>query len=53
LDAVKLTTAQIYWPVSGRSIHGRGVLPEDGARVAVGGVYGDVAIEACLNALNA
>lgn len=53
LDAVKLTTAQIYWPVSERSIHGRGVLPEDGAKVAVGGVYGDVAIEACLKALNA
>lgn len=29
--AVKLTTAQICWPKSGRCIHGRGVLPEDGA----------------------
>lgn len=30
-DAVKLTTAKICWPVSGNCIHGRGVLPEDGA----------------------
>ncbi len=30
-DALKLTTAEIRWPVSDRSIHGRGVLPEDGA----------------------
>ncbi len=29
--AVKLTTAKICWPTSGRCIHGRGVLPEDGA----------------------
>ena len=30
-DAVKLTTAVIRWPVSNNCIHGRGVLPEDGA----------------------
>ncbi len=30
LDALKLTTAEIKWP-NGHSIHGRGVLPEDGA----------------------
>ncbi len=29
--AIKLTTAEIRWPVSGTSIHDRGVLPEDGA----------------------
>lgn len=29
--AVKLTTAVIRWPVSNHCIHGRGVLPEDGA----------------------
>ena len=29
--AVKLTTAVIRWPVSNRCIHGRGILPEDGA----------------------
>lgn len=32
-DAVKLTTARICWPLSGNCIHGRGVLPEDGAQV--------------------
>ncbi len=32
-DALKLTTAEIRWP-KGNSIHGRGVLPEDGAKVA-------------------
>ena len=30
-DALKLTTAEIFWPKSNRSIHGRGILPEDGA----------------------
>ncbi len=29
-DAIKLTTAEIRWPVTENSIHGRGVLPEDG-----------------------
>ena len=31
-DAITLTTAEIRWPVSNNSIHGRGVLPADGAR---------------------
>ena len=30
-DAITLTTAEIRWPVSNNSIHGRGILPEDGA----------------------
>ena len=30
-DAIKLTTALIRWPLSNNCIHGRGVLPEDGA----------------------
>lgn len=29
--AMKLTTATVHWPVSGTCIHGRGILPEDGA----------------------
>ncbi|MBE7085610.1 MAG: hypothetical protein E7366_00450 [Clostridiales bacterium] len=29
--AIKLTTAQIRWPVSDTCIHDRGILPEDGA----------------------
>ena len=30
-DFLKLTTAELKWPVSGTSIHARGILPEDGA----------------------
>lgn len=30
-DFLKLTTAELRWPVSGKSIHARGILPEDGA----------------------
>ena len=52
LDAVKLTTAEICWPVSGRSIHGRGVLPEDGAKVAPTSDFGDGEIALALKALN-
>ena len=29
--AIKLTTAQIRWPISNTCIHDRGVLPQDGA----------------------
>ena len=32
VDAIKLTTAQIYWPKSENCIHGRGILPEDGTK---------------------
>jgi C-terminal processing protease CtpA/Prc len=31
-DAIKLTTAKIFWPKSGNCIHGRGILPADGAK---------------------
>ncbi|MBE5752440.1 MAG: hypothetical protein E7343_00035 [Clostridiales bacterium] len=33
-DAIKLTTAKITWPKSGNCIHGRGILPEDGAKTS-------------------
>jgi C-terminal processing protease CtpA/Prc len=33
LDAVKLTTAKMLWPVSGNCIHGIGILPSNGALV--------------------
>ncbi len=42
--ANKLTTAQIYWPLSDTCIHGRGILPEDGANTvtaAAAVTYGD------------
>ena len=32
--AIKLTTAQVFWPISGNCIHGRGILPEDGTKVS-------------------
>ncbi len=32
-DIVKLTTAEVRWPVTKKSIHGRGVLPTDGVKV--------------------
>ena len=34
-DAITLTTAEIRWPVSNNSIHGRGILPEDGTVVCI------------------
>lgn len=41
--AVKLTTAQIFWP-NGKTIHGKGITTQDGARAsyaASNGEYGD------------
>lgn len=32
IDAIKLTVAKIYWPKSENCIHGRGILPQDGAK---------------------
>lgn len=32
-DAITLTTAEIRWPVSNNSIHGRGILPQDGTLI--------------------
>lgn len=50
-DAVKLTTATIRWPVTGKTIHGVGVLPEDGALV-VGETYkADGEVTAAIEAL--
>ena len=42
--AMKLTTAKIYWPKSGNCIHGRGVLPEDGAKTVQESYEKDVEI---------
>ncbi len=36
-DAIKLTTAKLFWPVSGNCIHGRGYLPKDGAKTVAQG----------------
>ena len=51
LDALKLTTAEIRWPVSDKSIHGKGILPEDGAKTAKENGYGDEEIEKALEVL--
>jgi carboxyl-terminal processing protease len=50
-DAIRLTTAEIRWPVSNRSIHDRGVLPEDGAKSVPANHYGDGEIESALTTL--
>ncbi len=51
LDAVKLTTAEIHWPISGKSIHGKGVLPKDGAKTSMEDGYGDGEIEKAVQKL--
>lgn len=50
-DAVKLTTARICWPVSGHCIHGRGVLPSDGALVAPENSDFEQELQGCLQVL--
>lgn len=50
-DAIKLTTAEIRWPVTGYSIHARGVLPEDGTATVAESYEGDSEIENALKAL--
>lgn len=47
-DAVTLTTAYIYWPVSGNCIHGRGVLPEDGAHTVAENYERDAELSAVI-----
>ena len=50
VDAIKLTTAKIYWPVSGNCIHGVGVTVENGCKTVQEGV-GDAEINAALQLL--
>ncbi|MBQ9114047.1 MAG: PDZ domain-containing protein [Clostridia bacterium] len=47
-DALKLTTAEIRWPVSKTSIHGRGILPEDGAKTVKEAYGKDLEINAAI-----
>lgn len=47
-DAIKLTVAQIYWPKSGNCIHGRGILPEDGAKTVSESYEKDVEITSAI-----
>ena len=48
VDAIKLTTAQIYWPKSETCIHGRGILPEDGTKTVAENYEKDVEINAAI-----
>lgn len=50
-EAVKLTTAQIYWPTSGNCIHGRGILRTDGALTVAENTVNDGELSAAINAL--
>ena len=49
--AIKLTTAELKWPVTGHSIHGRGILPEDGTKTAAENYDGDKEIEEAVSKL--
>lgn len=50
-EAIKLTTARIFWPISGTSIHGRGILPQDGALQTQEKTYGDAEIGKAIEVL--
>ena len=53
-EAIKLTTAQIYWP-NGRTIHDVGITVNDGAiasPAASFGEYGDAELESILSAIS-
>lgn len=50
-DAVKLTTATICWPISGNCIHGRGILPDDGAKTVAESYGADTEITQALQIL--
>jgi carboxyl-terminal processing protease len=50
-DAIKLTTAKIRWPVSNRSIHDQGILPQDGAKTVPAQFYTDREIESAMAVL--
>ena len=48
---IKLTTAEIRWPVTRTSIHGRGVLPEDGTKTVQEGVTDEAELAAAIRVL--
>ena len=49
--AAKLTTATVHWPLSNRCIHGRGILPEDGALQVAENVDFEAELNAALTVL--
>ena len=50
-DAIKLTTARICWPISQRSIHKRGILPQDGTKTVAAGANDEAELEAAIKVL--
>ncbi|MBQ9713796.1 MAG: hypothetical protein IJV83_00565 [Clostridia bacterium] len=50
-DVIKLTTAELRWPISGHSIHMRGVLPTDGTKTTAGNYNGDEELIAAIETL--
>ena len=50
-DMMKLTTAEILWPVTKTSIHDRGVLPEDGTKTVQEGVTDEEELSAAIKVL--
>lgn len=50
-DALKLTTAQIRWPISDICIHDRGILSTDGTKTVIRDYHGDNELLAALKAL--
>lgn len=50
-DALKLTTAKIRWPKTDTCIHGRGVLPSDGAKTVAEDTVNDGELTAAITRL--
>lgn len=50
-DAITLTTAEIRWPLSDRSIHGRGVVPQDGVKTVEGNIDYELETQNAIKAL--
>ena len=50
-DIMKLTTAEVRWPVTKYSIHGRGVLPEDGVKTVKEGATEEEELVAAIEVL--
>lgn len=51
-DAIKLTTAEIRWPLTNNSIHGRGILPSDGTKTVQEGITDEEEIAAAIALFN-
>ena len=47
-DAIKLTTAKLFWPNSGKCIHGRGYLPNDGAKTVAEGNTEEIELQSII-----